>query len=648
MRPPLRVAFVGTYDRSPHARNAIVIDALRTAGVEVVEHHAMLWAGTDAKIAAARASLRQAVGVGHRVLAAWWDLDRQLRSAPPADVVWVGATGLVDVPLGRRLASRLDVPFVFDPLVSLGETVRDRRLAPPGGARLALFDRLEAELFRWPDLVAVDTAAHGVAWAAEIGLPRWRTFVLSVGAPRVFQSRTPPYVPRADRPLRVVYFGQFIPFHGVDVVLDAADRLRDRPIDFTFVGDGQMRAAAEATARRLGLSRVRFVTEWLTPEALVDRHIAPADICLGAFGDRPKTARVVPYKVYAALAAGRAVVTGDTPALRERLTPGVDVVAVACGDAAALAAALAALADDPARRTALAAAGRSSFARQFGPERLGHALRAVLEDAVAVHAAQRRGVGPRQRWRTAQLAGLVAAALPVRPADADVAAAPTVLDAGCGDGALPLALGDRDRFDGTVLAFDVRLERVRAARGRLRWAPRGARTHVFAADVTRIPLATASIEAVACGEVLEHLDDDAAAAREIARVLAPGGALVLSVPAGADRFGPADRAAGHRRRYDAAGVERLLHAGGLDVERLTASGWPFGRIYERCVQRPALALSRDRAGVVATLVRRAGRWRWVDRVWRGLFALDARVAARRGRGRWPVGSGWEAVGRRRR
>lgn len=641
----LRVAFVGTYDRAPHARNAIVIEALRAAGVDVVEHHVPLWRDTDAKIAAARAAPRDAVRLARRVACAWRALDARLRQAPACDVVWVGATGLLDVPVACRWARRLDVPLIFDPLVSLGETARDRGLAGAGSGRLALFDRLEARLLRWPDLVAVDTAAHAAAWADEVGLPAWRTFVLAVGAPRLFRDRTPPYAPGDGRPVRVVYFGQYIPLHGVDVMLAAADRLRGRAIEFEFIGDGQMRAAAEAMADRLGLAQVRFVPRWLTPEALIDDHIASADICLGAFGDRPKTARVVPYKVYASLAAGRAVVTGDTPALRERLVPGIDVATVPLGDPVALARMLADLADDPARRAALAAAGQAAFERLFSPERLGAELRSRLGDAVAAHAAQRRGVGPRQRWRTAHLAGLVANSLPPGP---DGGPGPTVLDVGCGDGALSLALGRaRPAFGGSVLAFDTRLDRARAARARVRWSDRPAATAVFVADAAAIPLPSASVAAAASGEVLEHLADDAAAAREVARVLAPGGSLAVTVPAGADRYGAADRAAGHRRRYDAASLDRLLAEAGLCRERLAGWGFPFGRVYDRLVQRPALALAGRRARRPARWIRAAAGWGWLDAVWRGLFAVDGRLAAWAGRrGRPLPGSGLDAVARR--
>ncbi|MEO8082757.1 MAG: glycosyltransferase [Ardenticatenales bacterium] len=666
MTRPLRVAFVGTYDRAPHGRNAIVIEALRSVGVEVVERHVPLWAGTDDKVAAAGGSAAHLAAVGRRVLRAWRALNEVTADLGGVDVVWVGATGLVDLPIARRVADRLGAPLVFDPLVSLGETVRDRGLAAGGGMRLFAYERIERRLFALADQVVVDTTAHAEAWADDLALPRAKALVVPVGAPRVFHDAAPDYAPRSDRPLSVVYFGQFIPLHGVEVMLQAAARLREAPIDFTFVGVGQTLEAAERLAGDLGLARVRFVPAWLSPAALIETHIAGADVCLGVFGDRPKTARVVPYKVYAALAAGRPVVTGDTAALRERLTPGHDVVAVPCGDPDALAQALAELARSPGARARLAAAGRETWEASFSPERLGTSLRAALWETVAMHAAERRGIGPRQRWRARHLAGLVRVAASSTPA-VDRGLAPVVLDVGCGDGAMSMALGRGDGDDAppTILAFDVDLARVRAARGRMRRLVDSSALHAFVADATAIPLADASVQAAVSGEVLEHVADDAAAAREIARVLVAGGALAVTVPAGAARYGAADRAAGHVRRYEAATLERLLSGAGFAVERLAPWGFPFGRGYDRWVQGPGLAVlrggeagaaavtsaglrSRFAPGQTARLLRSAAANRGVHRALCWLFDLDdwvlkcfpLRVRSD------SLGSGLDAVGRK--
>jgi SAM-dependent methyltransferase len=68
--------------------------------------------------------------------------------------------------------------------------------------------------------------------------------------------------------------------------------------------------------------------------------------------------------------------------------------------------------------------------------------------------------------------------------------------------------------------------------------------------------------------VLEHIQDDAAAIRNLVDALKPGGTLMLSVPALMGLYNDLDRLAGHYRRYRLADFERLLAALPVKVEKL--------------------------------------------------------------------------------
>ncbi len=392
---PLRVLQFGTYDRGV-GRNAILAEGLAAAGVTVGECHVPVWRDTAAKLdavarpgALARAAARQAV--------AWPRLVGRYARLPDHDALVVGATAHLDVPLACWLARRHGRLAVFDPLVSIGETVRDRGLLPPASRRFRALTAVERALFRLPDVCLADTAPHADAFARELGVAAERLVVVPVGAPGVYRRRATPYDPGARRPVRVVYFGQFIPLHGVDVVVRAAHRLRERAdVVFDLVGLGQTRPAAAALAAALGTPNVVFHPRWLDAEALIDAFIQPADICLGVFGAQPKAGLVVPYKVYAALAAGRAVVTGDTPAVRDLLSPGVEVCTVpvaadADRTAAGLAAAITRLVEDPEQRRRLAAAGQAAWDARFAPAVTGARLRDALVARVRRAGAHRAG-----------------------------------------------------------------------------------------------------------------------------------------------------------------------------------------------------------------------------------------------------------------
>jgi SAM-dependent methyltransferase len=83
------------------------------------------------------------------------------------------------------------------------------------------------------------------------------------------------------------------------------------------------------------------------------------------------------------------------------------------------------------------------------------------------------------------------------------------------------------------------------------------------------PLSAGRFDLVLALDVLEHLDDDAAALAEAARLLRPGGHLLITVPAGPALWSEHDEALGHRRRYRRAGLARLVEGSGLQIERLS-------------------------------------------------------------------------------
>jgi SAM-dependent methyltransferase len=94
---------------------------------------------------------------------------------------------------------------------------------------------------------------------------------------------------------------------------------------------------------------------------------------------------------------------------------------------------------------------------------------------------------------------------------------------------------------------------------------------------------------VAC-EVLEHLEDDAAALDLWKSWLRPGGRLLISVPAHAKRWSATDVWAGHFRRYERDDLRRRIERAGLKIEELECYGFPLSNLVE-----PLRALAHRRA-----------------------------------------------------
>ncbi len=154
-------------------------------------------------------------------------------------------------------------------------------------------------------------------------------------------------------------------------------------------------------------------------------------------------------------------------------------------------------------------------------------------------------------------------------------------------------------------------------------------------------------DVVCAFEVLEHLEDDAAALANWKRHIGPGGWLLLSVPAGRNRFGPADAKAGHFRRYDRTDLADLVaRAGYVEVEILSY-GFPLGYALEAVRNLYARRATRREEGMED---RTAASGRWLQppegsgRVLQGLSAPFRR--AQRPFARTNLGTGLVARARR--
>lgn len=120
-------------------------------------------------------------------------------------------------------------------------------------------------------------------------------------------------------------------------------------------------------------------------------------------------------------------------------------------------------------------------------------------------------------------------------------------------------------------------------------------------------------DAIVLVNVLEHIDDDGAFAREAWEALRPGGTLALFVPAMPFLYGSLDRAFEHHRRYTRASMRALLLEAGYEVRRLRYMNLPgvlswflAGRILGMRTIRPASMRVYDR--LVIPWVARVERW----------------------------------------
>ncbi len=155
----------------------------------------------------------------------------------------------------------------------------------------------------------------------------------------------------------LLYAGTHGYVHGLDVVLDAAELLRDDPVHFVLVGDGSEKPELVRSAAERGLENVTFLDPVAPDEVARLLRSSTAGLATVRAGDVYRTIRSA--KALPTLAAGRPVIySGDDEGSRLVASIGAGIV-TAPGDAAELAAAVRTVVSDPDSARRLGTAGRA-------------------------------------------------------------------------------------------------------------------------------------------------------------------------------------------------------------------------------------------------------------------------------------------------
>jgi glycosyltransferase involved in cell wall biosynthesis len=240
----------------------------------------------------------------HPHLCRFGDLEATFRRLPKPDAVWLPCFRQRDAAAARRWCSRHTIPLIFDPLISSYDKQVFERFKLGAGTSGA--DRLlkwERQVFAMADHVIADTTCHARFFQETLGVDADKISVIYVGAEE--QMFTPKAKPMPSDPIEVFFYGSYIPLHGAQTIIEAARCYDGPPVHWYMLGGGPARAECEKAAR--GLTNITF--EPYIPYEQLPQRIHQADILLGVFGTTDKAGRVMPNKVFQALAAGRPVIT---------------------------------------------------------------------------------------------------------------------------------------------------------------------------------------------------------------------------------------------------------------------------------------------------------------------------------------------------
>jgi glycosyltransferase involved in cell wall biosynthesis len=321
---------------------------------------------------------------------------------PRPDVVFASSTPLtIGIP-GLLTARFRGAPFVFE-LRDLWPEVPIAIGALRSRPLIVAAQWLESLLYRGAARIVVLSEASRDALLARGVPPDKLVFVPNACDLELF---SPEKVDRDFRPRHglvgkfvALYAGAMGRANGLGQLLDAATALHDAGRDdvaLVAIGDGGRRPYLEARARELGLDNLLILPP--IPKQRLAGVVGAADVTLTLFASDPMFETNSPNKFFDSLAAGRPVVVNLDGWLHRVVDDARAGVYVPAGDGAALAAALAALADEPALVARMATNARRLAEREFDRDVMADRLCAALESTVPGrpgYATSRNGRSPR-------------------------------------------------------------------------------------------------------------------------------------------------------------------------------------------------------------------------------------------------------------
>jgi glycosyltransferase involved in cell wall biosynthesis len=296
-----------------------------------------------------------------------------LDRAGTADVVVATSPPLTIGLAGWLMARRRGVPLVFDvrdlyPAVAVAYGVLRE------GPLVRVFDALARFVYARSALVVV--ASH--EWEGILlreGLPREKLAVITNGA-NTDRFRPGPRDPAVRRRYGVGedrflagYVGLLGRAHGAEVIVGAAERLRDDPrIHMLIVGEGVEKGPMQARAEAAGLTNITFAPS--VPAAEVPSILNACDAGIATIRGIPLTRGAIPIKLFEQMACGLPVTLAGWGDAEEILRDAQGGLVVPCGDEAGLAGALRELARDPEAARAMGRKGRAYVEARYDRRKL--------------------------------------------------------------------------------------------------------------------------------------------------------------------------------------------------------------------------------------------------------------------------------------
>lgn len=230
--------------------------------------------------------------------------------------------------------------------------------------------------------VLTDTQDHADYSAETYGLEINKFVPLYVGAnEKIFKAKIKPI---KDKPkYRILFYGNMLPLHGVDVIIEAFSKLKDLPIELVIIGSSKNDITQKKLEKQISeLNDTDIIYKKWVPYNELANYIDQADICLGGpFGDTLQSRLVITGKTFQFLAMSKLVVVADSSPHSKLFKDKINCIKVEQGSASSLCSAIKWAVANTQRLPSIQAAGYKLFSDNFSSDAQYRKLVKVISDA---------------------------------------------------------------------------------------------------------------------------------------------------------------------------------------------------------------------------------------------------------------------------
>jgi glycosyltransferase involved in cell wall biosynthesis len=309
------------------------------------------------------------------LIAAYFSLLKQ-HSKIQYDLMIIPWRGVLSLPLAKLIHRK---PIIYFPAFSIYDTlVNDRKKIKENSLKAKFVHYVDKKACQWSDKIILESTEEINYFVKEFGIPKKKFAQLPLAAD---ESLFKPQPEKKDEAKFIVlFFGSFIPLHGLETVVDAAKILsEDSKIEFKICGDGQTKDEVKGRIKDHGINNIELLGIVSKEDLLL--HIKTSDVCLGIFGNTQKAQKVVTNKVFQILASQKPLITMESPASNEaHLVDKVNCLLVPPSNPEKLAEAILFLKDNPMISKQISKSGFETYKNHLSMDQVGKKMMGLSEN----------------------------------------------------------------------------------------------------------------------------------------------------------------------------------------------------------------------------------------------------------------------------